>query len=249
LQKINILFAVSFHKIYIKYKIPVFLFILNLNHFEIVRSHTELIVQGYLKVSREKIMDKYHKELTLKNQKTILLRLLTENDINDLVTFFHNLPIRDRMYLRIDVMKRENILKRFGQINYDNMFPLIAIYETHIVAIGTIYRSLFGWMRNLGEIRVVVSPEYQRQGLCTILTKELFFHALTTDMYKIQAELMENQKSAISCFERLGFKREARLRKHVTDIKGNRHDLIIMSLDIQELWLLMEDHIEDLMPR
>lgn len=194
-------------------------------------------------------MDKYPKELTLKNQKSVFLRLLTENDFDNLVNFFQNLPTRDRMYLRIDVMKRENILKRYGQINYDNMFPLIAIVEENIIAIGTIYRSLFGWMRNLGEIRVVVSPEYQRQGLCTILTKELFFHALTTDMYKVQAELMENQKSAISCFERLGFKQEACLKKHVTDIKGNRHNLIIMSLDIHELWLLMEDHIEGLMPR
>ena len=194
-------------------------------------------------------MDKYPKEYSLKNQKTVLVRLLTENDLDNLVDFFKNLPIKNRMYLRIDVMKRENILKRFGQINYDNMFPLIALNEERIVAIGTIYRSLFGWMRNLGEIRVVVSPEYQRQGLCTILTKELFYHALTTDMYKIQAEVMESQKSAITCFERLGFKQEARLKKHVTDIKGNRHDLIIMSLDIQELWLLMEDHIEGLMPR
>ena len=188
-------------------------------------------------------MEKYPKELSLKNQKSVLLRLLTKNDFDDLVSFFQNIPVRDRMYLRIDVMKRENILKRFGQINYDNMFPLIALNEGHIVAIGTIYRSLFGW------IRVVVSPEYQRQGLCTILTKELFFHALTTDMYKIQAEVMENQKSAISCFERLGFKQEALLKKHVTDIKGNRHNLIIMSLDIHELWLIMEDHIEGLLPR
>lgn len=194
-------------------------------------------------------MDKYPKELTLKNRKTVILRLLNENDMDDLVHFFQNLPTKERMYLRIDVMKPENIAKRFGQINYDNMFPLIAINDGQIVAIGTIFRSLFGWMRNLGELRVVVSPKYQRQGLCTILTKELFFHALTTDMYKIQAELMENQKSAISCFERLGFKQEARLKKHVTDIKGNRHDLIIMSLDIQEMWLLMEDYIEDLMPR
>jgi hypothetical protein len=101
-------------------------------------------------------MDKYPKELTLKNQKPVSLRLLTENDLDNLVDFFKNLPIKDRMYLRIDVKKRENILKRFGQINYDNMFPLIALNEECIVAIGTIYRSMFGWIRNVSEIRVVV---------------------------------------------------------------------------------------------
>ena len=194
-------------------------------------------------------MDKYPKSVRLKNSNDIELRLLNEDDIDMLVDFFQNLPIKNRMYLRIDVMKRENILKRFGTIDYTNMFPVTALVDSKIIAIGTIFRSQFGWMRNLGELRVVVSPEYQRQGLCTVLTKELFFHSLTTDMYKIQAELMENQNSAISCFERLGFKREAILRKHVTDIKGNRHDLIIMSLDIQELWLLMEDYIQDLIPR
>jgi RimJ/RimL family protein N-acetyltransferase len=194
-------------------------------------------------------MDKYPKSVRLKNSNDIELRLLNEDDIDKLVEFFQNLPIKNRMYLRIDVMKQENILKRFGTIDYLNMFPVIALVDSKIIAIGTIFRSQFGWMRNLGELRVVVSPEYQRQGLCTFLTKELFFHSLTTDMYKIQAELMENQKSAISCFERLGFKREAILKKHVTDIKGNRHDLIIMSLDIQELWLLMEDYIQDLIPR
>lgn len=194
-------------------------------------------------------MDKYPKELSLKNSKAVELRLLTEEDIDKLVDFFQKLPIKDRMYLRIDVMKRENILKRFGTIDYNNMFPVIALSGEKIIAIGTMFRSQFGWMRNLGELRVVVSPEYQREGLCTILTKELFFHSLTTDMYKIQAELMENQRSAISCFERLGFKKEAVLKKHVTDIKGNRHNLIIMSLDIQEMWLLMEDYVQDLMPK
>ena len=58
-------------------------------------------------------MDKYPKELSLKNSKAVELRLLTEDDFDRLVDFFQKLPIKDRMYLRIDVMKRENILKRF----------------------------------------------------------------------------------------------------------------------------------------
>ncbi len=194
-------------------------------------------------------MDKYPKVMKLKNSKMIELRMLTEDDLDKLVKFFQELPLKDRMYLRIDVMKYENILKRFGTIDYSNMFPVISLVDDTIIAIGTIFRSKFGWMRNLGELRVVVSPDYQRLGLCTILTKELFFHALTTDMYKIQAELMENQISAITCFERLGFKKEAVLRKHVTDLNGNRQNLIIMSLDIQEMWLLMEDYVQDLMPK
>ena len=97
-------------------------------------------------------------------------------------------------------------------------------------------------MRHLGELRCVVSDKYKRKGLCTILVREIFLRAVSTDLYKIQAAVMEEQKSAISAFKRMGFKQEALLKKHVTDIQGKRHNLIIMNLDIEELWYLMEDY-------
>ena len=189
-------------------------------------------------------MENYPKEVTLKNENPAILRLLKEDDIEELITFFCALPLEDRMYLRADVTIRENILRRFGKLNYDLIYPIIALDEDRIVAIATLYRAEFGWMRNLGEIRVVVSPEFQRKGLCTLLTREIFFHGLTTDLYKIQAEMTEDQVAAVNAFERLGFKKETVLRKHVTDINGNRSNLIIMSLDIQDMWYLMEDFIK-----
>ena len=64
-------------------------------------------------------------------------------------------------------------------------------------------------------------------------------------MVKIQAEIIETQLSACSAFERMGFKKEALLKKHVIDINGERQNLIIMSLDIPELWNIMEDFILD----
>jgi len=189
-------------------------------------------------------MDEYPKEVNLKSGQKLTLRLLKEDDIDSLVLFFKSLPEEDRMYLRSDVTKRENIVRRFGEINYDKVYPVIALDRDRIVAIGSLWRAEFGWMRHLGEIRVVVSSDFQRKGLCTILTREIFFHALTTDLYKIQAEVMEDQVGAVNAFERLGFKKETVLRKHVTDIHGKRENLVIMSLDIQEMWYLMEDFIK-----
>lgn len=189
-------------------------------------------------------MDEYPKEITLKSGDKIFLRFLEKDDLDSLVEYFQSLPPGDRMYLRADVTKRENILRRFGELNHDKIIPLIALNGERIVAIGTLFRAEFGWMRNLGEIRVVVHPDFQRRGLCTVLTREIFFHALKTDLYKIQAEMMEDQVAAINAFERLGFKKETVLRKHVTDLEGNRCNLVIMSLDIQDMWYLMEDFIK-----
>ena len=190
-------------------------------------------------------MEKYPKEIHLKSGESITLNPLQQDEMDKLIQFFQSLPIKERMYLRSDVNDRENLIKRFGTLDYNIRFPLLAHYSDEIIAIGSMYRAEFGWTRNLGEIRVVVAPDFQRKGLCTILVKEMFFHAIASDMYKIQAEIMENQKSAIAAFERMGFKREAVLKKHVTDIKGERHNLVIMSLDIKDLWYLMEDFIQD----
>lgn len=186
-------------------------------------------------------MEKYPKEVKLKTEEKVILRLLNQDDLEPLVYFFQNLSSKDRMFLRSDVMKKEYIYRRYGKMNYDLMYPIIALADEKIIAIGTLFRAEYGWMRHLGELRCVVSEDYKRKGLCTIIVRELFLYALSTDLHKIQAEIMEDQVSAISAFKRMGFKTEAILNKHVTDINGKRRNLVIMSLDIQELWYLMED--------
>ncbi len=190
-------------------------------------------------------MEKYPKEINLGQNETVIIRKFTEDDMDILVDFFQNLPIEDRMYLRSDVMERKNLVKRFGNVNNYMMYMLIALNEGRIVGQCNLSRAEFGWKRNLGEIRVVIARDFQRKGLCTALTRELFLYAMSTDLYKIQAEIMEEQKSAIAAMERMGFKKEAVLQKHVTDINNTRNTLVIMSLDIQDTWYLLEDQMSD----
>ena len=186
-------------------------------------------------------MEKYPKEVKLKSDETVTLRLFEPDDLETLIRFYQSLPESDRMFLRIDVMNRQNIIRRYGNPNYDYIYPVIAMDDHQIIGEGTLFRAEFGWMRHTGELRCVVSEKYKRKGLCTILVRELFLHAVSTDLYKIQAAVMEEQKSAIAAFSRMGFKQEAVLKKHVTDTHGKRHDLVLLNLDIEELWYLMED--------
>lgn len=187
----------------------------------------------------------FPKEAKLKNDEKVVLKLLETQDLKLLVDFFQHIPLEDRMYLRNDVVRADYVMRRFGEINYDLKYPVLALKKDKIIGIGTLFRAEFGWERHLGELRCVVRKEYQRKGLCTILVRELFLRALKTDLYKIQAEIMEEQKSAIAAFKRMGFHQEAVLDKHVTDINGIRRNLVIMSLDIQELWSIMEDYVPD----
>ena len=136
--------------------------------------------------------DKYPKTVKLKDGRELDLRLLENNDLDSLIVFFQSLPLADRMYLRNDVINPEYVKRRFGEINYDIRYPVVAWNNQEIAGIGTLFRAEFGWERNLGEIRCVVGKSFQRKGLCTILVRELFLRALKTDLYKIQAEVVEN---------------------------------------------------------
>lgn len=189
-------------------------------------------------------MAEYPKNIQLKDESQVMLRLLTEDDLDSLLEFYRSIPESDRLFLRTDVTERRNVELRFGRLDYDTVYPILAIINDRIIGIGTLFRAEFGWKRNLGEVRVLIAPDFQRKGLATIFIRELFFHALRMKIYKLQAEMIEGQESAIAAFERLGFRREATLKKHVTDIRGRRRDLVIMTLDIEDFWYLLEDFIE-----
>ena len=189
-------------------------------------------------------MGDYPKTIELTDGIMVTLELLTDNDLDRLIKFFQHLPEKDRLYLRSDITDPENVRRRFGNPDYDNMFPIIARVNGEIMGIATIFRAAFGWMRNLGEVRICIAPEFQKRGLSTLLVREIFFQALKMGIYKLQAELMDTQKAAITAFNHLGFKQEALLPKHVTDIKGVRRDLVIMTLDVEDLWATQEDFVK-----
>lgn len=189
-------------------------------------------------------MEDYPKTVHLKDGTKVTLRVMVETDMDDVIEFFQALPDEDRLYLRSDTKDPENVKRRFGNLNYDIRLPILTLKDDVIIGIATLLRAESGWMRNLGVIRVVIARNFQRKGLATILTRELFFQSLKKKLYKLQAELMDTQDSAMAAFERLGFRKEATLKKHVTDIKGVRRDLIIMTLDVEDLWYLMEDYVK-----
>jgi RimJ/RimL family protein N-acetyltransferase len=189
-------------------------------------------------------MADYPKTVKLKDDVKVTLKLMVEDDLDSLFAFYKKIPETDRLFLRVDVTDKKNVERRFGNLNPDFVYPILAHAEGQIIGIATLFRSEFGWKRNLGEVRVLIAPDYQRKGLATIFIREMFFHALKAKIYKLQAEMTDNQESAIAAFERLGFRAEARLKKHVTDIRGRRRDLVIMTLDIEDFWYLMEDFVE-----
>lgn len=181
------------------------------------------------------MLAEYPKEYTLKNGQKVTLRLMVKEDQDKLFEFFKSLPDKDRHFLKDDVAKKETIQQWADSINYDRVLPIVAESQGKIVGDATLHRSLYGWQRHVGEIRVVVDKNFRRVGLASLLCREIFEIALKAGVDKMVAEMMVDQKEAVRVFQKLGFVKEAILSQHVMDLMGKKHDLLIMTCNVSEL--------------
>jgi RimJ/RimL family protein N-acetyltransferase len=184
----------------------------------------------------------YPKEVKVKDGSTVVLRPFERKDKDALFAFFAGLAESDRLFLKDNVTDPAVVERWATELNYDKVFPILAWKGNDVVADATLHKNLGGWMKHVGTIRIVVAKEFHRQGLGSILANELFLHALKSGLEKIVAEMMETQQGAKKVFEKLGFKQEAVFRGHVRDQIGVRHDLLVLTKDLEEFWASIQIH-------
>lgn len=166
---------------------------------------------------------------------------MTKNDINALHDFFQRIPEDDRLFLKHDVADKKVIETWAKSLDYNTVLPLLAFdKDNKIVGDATLHMKDYGWSRHIGEIRIVVARACRSKGVGLALLKEIFMAALEKKLSKIVAQMAADQKGALKVFEKIGFSKEAELENHIIDLKGQTHNLIIMSNDVKEAVKSME---------
>jgi len=185
------------------------------------------------------------KNETLKDGKRVLIRELHENDLEDLMKFYSELPPEDRKYLRIDVTNKKIVHQRIKLIKTGSIFRLVALYSGEIIADGALELSGEDWRKHQGEIRVIIARPYQKKGLGTIMVRELYFLALEKKVEQVVVKMMRPQVGAQRIFRKLGFREELLIPDYVKDQEGKKQDLIIMTVNLKELWEELEQSYSD----
>lgn len=188
-------------------------------------------------------METYPKNVRLKDGSKATLRPMVKEDSHGLLVFFRKLPEEDRLFLKEDVTDEKVIQQWADQLDYEKVFSVLAFVGDDVVGDATLHMDQLGWTRHIGEVRCVVAKEYQRQGLGTTLIREMFHRALQKGLHKLRAQMPETQVGAMKAFQAIGFEKEAVLKDHMMDIKGNKHDLVIMTNLVDELWRKIADQM------
>jgi L-amino acid N-acyltransferase YncA len=169
---------------------------------------------------------------SLDDDTSITLRPLLKGDEATLAEYFLSLPPEDRLCLKHDVTDPKVIENWIYELNYDNLLPLIALHNGHIVGDATLHFSLIGWTRHMGEVRLTTSTQYRVRGLGTILIQSLIDIANRLGLEQLSAEIPPVLDKAYYLFEKMGFKEVAHLEAFVKDLEGNESDLVLMVKDL-----------------
>jgi ribosomal protein S18 acetylase RimI-like enzyme len=179
----------------------------------------------------------------LKDGTAIVIRPMTEDDVDRSWAFFRKLQKEDRDYLRVDVTKRDVVEKRIRDMRSGVVKRLVAVVGDEIVADGALELAGAGWKEHVGELRLIVARRYQRKGVGMLMARELYTLASAANVEDVVVEMMAPQTSARRIFHKLGFKEEAVFPRYVKDITGRKQDLVVMRSELGALWHELEEKV------
>jgi RimJ/RimL family protein N-acetyltransferase len=176
-------------------------------------------------------MSSYPKTFSLKDSNEIFVREMQPDDLEKSFNFFQKLPQEDKLFLRVDVAKKEVVERRMKQEGCDRevCYRLVAEKGDEIVGDATLCIPAHGWSVHTAVIRFVVARDFRNQGLASILVRELFVAAVKRGIEKIEVEVIEDNLAGLKSVQKLGFRQEGVLREFVKDVRGRNHNLVTMS--------------------
>lgn len=118
-------------------------------------------------------------------------------------------------------------------IDYSRVLPVLAWDKGRIVGDGTLHRSRAEARRHIGEVRIVIDPEYRNRGVGRRLLESLVTVARAEDagLEKLLFEVVADaEQAAAHTAEALGFVKTTIFSAHIKYVDGAPHDLHIYEL-------------------
>jgi ribosomal protein S18 acetylase RimI-like enzyme len=96
------------------------------------------------------------------------------------------------------------------------------------------------WSSHVGELRIVVAPDFRRRGIGRQLSRYGLTEAVRLGLTKIVVEVAADKEGDIEMFTSIGFRPEALLANQIRDTRGELHDLVLLSHEVGDVAASMD---------
>lgn len=165
------------------------------------------------------------------------VRAIGTDDVDALTEFFACVPEGDRTFFKEDVSDHAVIA---GWVAVADRHRLIALVDGHVAGYVAVLKGV-GWSNHVGELRLVIAPEFRHRGIGRLLAQRAVVEALELGVVKLVVDVVAGQDRLFDMFTSLGFEQEGRLRRHVRSATGETHDLLVLSHFVDELAATLAD--------
>jgi len=178
-------------------------------------------------------IEAFPKEVCLRDGSRVLVKALEAGDEQALLDFFLRVPEEERFFLKEDVTAPDVVDRWVRERDVRRALALLAMDGPRVVADAVLIRRRGNSRSHIGELRVVVAPEYRERGLGTALIRELCDVADDAGLEKVMFELVaDREQEAIRAAEWLGFLRVATIEGGAVDQMGHHHDVVLMAMPL-----------------
>ncbi len=176
--------------------------------------------------------NRYPQEAALRDGRRVLIRPFSEKDVDALYDFFHRMPIEYRRFAWDNVDNRQLIETWGRNVDYEKVFPLLALDGNRIVADATLHMREGGPLRLVGRIKWMLDPAFRGDGLGTTLVQDLIKIARERGLRPISCMLISDlEADAVRTLEGLGFASHVQ-PAYGTDPDGNQHDMTLLTFKL-----------------
>jgi hypothetical protein len=184
-------------------------------------------------------------QVTLSDGSDVLIRPVRVEDVDKMVDFLRSFKSMDLHYLHFDKAEKSVIARQLTKPEPMIIDRVVAERKGTIIAEATLEYLRHGWLRRSGEVSLMVNHDYKDSEVAELVAKEIFFLAARKGFDRLLTRCVETQTEIIAIFKRLHFAAEATLTRHAVDDEGIRRDVVLLTLDISNLWNEIQNMISD----
>jgi L-amino acid N-acyltransferase YncA len=174
----------------------------------------------------------YRQVVTLRDGARVLLRPLTVNDRQGLLNFFLPTSQDELRFMRHNVNDPAVINAWIDNLNYEKIFPLIALVGDRVVGEATLHFQT-GCAHHRGEVRIFLAKDFRRRGLGMRLTQAIIEVAKRHSLYLLEVQIVRDLSNDIKAMEKVGFEVRCTFEDYYMLPDGELRDVVHMLMRLR----------------